>query len=1485
MRKILLTIFFVLPLLGLQLFAAPIAPPKLADVGINVAVKGGVRNPLREMPHGVLACGKNNFFYYGIWHSQQGDAYKLKVGAATELVGYTGTSTKIKGSGTEVVTGSSNAFFVLTDASGKVQWAISSDDGNFDDLVATVSGDRIYVLAAIKPVWRGTQREANDHVLAKWSTAPNTYAIEENFAIDNHDNFIAPTYIYVIELDLSGKILRTYKPLEDAQPAISKGDLYFFPYHLLVRDQKLFLHGKIRAEVTQNHVTRQFGIRYGEGALKELGGEKRGKHILATIDLSKETPFITELAYVADQEKISSFAFDDIYQTSDALYFAMTCTSRGNPFVEDISFLGKTLIKSGEKGGFFLLKTDLELKNIGWIQRLPAGTNAKALTSYGDKLYVSGSYDKEAMWGTTKLTYDIDGNNQAFWGTVNIADGSLDKAQYVQAGYAEGDGIAVTKKHVYWQFIHKLADFGSYDTNSDILFGDGKQYKLKDTYSDEDEIPQQVALAVYDRTTNELQAFSEAFISKTYLSLPTGMPNRTGVGGPVLNASRSALFTLVQSGNGLASTLKNIKLYDEAFVTPQSEGYGNFCAFYGILDLPMPPATLTLKASAEYTLKASYQENNETKTISTADGDKTIVLTEGTLFTLDVTLADPQKAYRVLYDPQKCEAVSAKKYKLLGDATIELRLFTPRKLLINNPAEPKNTLQVFVNDQKQDKLDQVQLAPEDEIRLEIAAPGYIPTIAVDGATLIVDNRYKVTGDKDVTFTITYVKDPAQWYTITYEATLEPAGQFVALDAESERIVSGAQYPVGSSISCVLTAIPFGYVPEIEVVGLEVKDQTVDKRTYWNNYTYTYVLKGNASIKAKLKKDDSAWYILTFTPQGTDANGKPYQLKVYAITPEVLTPIAPSDKFPAGTPFFCDFETEDGALPNLVVTGATLTTADVLKKYGAFVYELQTDASITISGWETKLVPLTITILQGSNLGTVTVTNIKDGTKVEDGGNLLYASIYEVEITPNAGCELAGDPTIKGLRFIGEKKYRVVATDNVKITFSFKKLLYLLDVVVDGKASLPTDLIELTAKKGSKTIVPGKTQLTYDTKIELKGKIAEKYENTYWIKQTDVENLEAVTGEEGFYLVKGTPKILFKVESLHTLTLIPNPKTTYTVTCSSKGETKSVKVEQTQLTVEVDDKSQVKVQVDVPAKHILQGITPGIAKKTTEPNTYTFDATENYSVSVEIEALVYFDLNVSCAENGKLQLTYSEAHPVQLGEYTEAIEGNKKFTIEKGTRLQLKALPNPHYKVASFVVGQNQGFPQEGSIELNATTDIKLTFEQITYVVTAISVRGKGTLTLTTIDRTENIALKQGDKVNEGEKLKITYEADPNFDPKPETLKVVGLQAEGDAYVVTGAVLVSMDFVPKDTPPVATIDDTLLAQLVVAPNPFSTMLRISNVAEEGMRYKLFDAQGRVLLSGTLPEGDAILSTETLSSGLYLLQIQMPDGATKHWRVVK
>ena len=82
-----------------------------------------------------------------------------------------------------------------------------------------------------------------------------------------------------------------------------------------------------------------------------------------------------------------------------------------------------------------------------------------------------------------------------------------------------------------------------------------------------------------------------------------------------------------------------------------------------------------------------------------------------------------------------------------------------------------------------------------------------------------------------------------------------------------------------------------------------------------------------------------------------------------------------------------------------------------------------------------------------------------------------------------------------------------------------------------------------------------------------------------------------------------------------------------------------------------------------------------------------------------------------------------------------------------------------------------------------------------------------------------------------------------------------------------------------------VEDAALASVQVAPNPFSTLLRISSDELQNATYKLLNASGVVVRSGNFESHEVTIETSDLASGLYLLHITTENGATKVVRVVK
>ncbi|MGP1460272.1 MAG: BspA family leucine-rich repeat surface protein [Bacteroides sp.] len=82
-----------------------------------------------------------------------------------------------------------------------------------------------------------------------------------------------------------------------------------------------------------------------------------------------------------------------------------------------------------------------------------------------------------------------------------------------------------------------------------------------------------------------------------------------------------------------------------------------------------------------------------------------------------------------------------------------------------------------------------------------------------------------------------------------------------------------------------------------------------------------------------------------------------------------------------------------------------------------------------------------------------------------------------------------------------------------------------------------------------------------------------------------------------------------------------------------------------------------------------------------------------------------------------------------------------------------------------------------------------------------------------------------------------------------------------------------------------VEDALLADIVVAPNPFSTQLHVENPAGVMGRYELVNASGVVVRSGVLAGTDLFIDTATLPAGIYFVRLEAQNGATKSVKVIK
>ncbi|MGP1460151.1 MAG: BspA family leucine-rich repeat surface protein [Bacteroides sp.] len=85
-------------------------------------------------------------------------------------------------------------------------------------------------------------------------------------------------------------------------------------------------------------------------------------------------------------------------------------------------------------------------------------------------------------------------------------------------------------------------------------------------------------------------------------------------------------------------------------------------------------------------------------------------------------------------------------------------------------------------------------------------------------------------------------------------------------------------------------------------------------------------------------------------------------------------------------------------------------------------------------------------------------------------------------------------------------------------------------------------------------------------------------------------------------------------------------------------------------------------------------------------------------------------------------------------------------------------------------------------------------------------------------------------------------------------------------------------------PGTAVEDAVLAGISVAPNPFTSQLRIVNPEGIVARYTLVNTLGGVVRSGVL-SGTEVVDTEALPAGLYFVRVIGQNGATRVLRVVK
>ena len=136
----------------------------------------------------------------------------------------------------------------------------------------------------------------------------------------------------------------------------------------------------------------------------------------------------------------------------------------------------------------------------------------------------------------------------------------------------------------------------------------------------------------------------------------------------------------------------------------------------------------------------------------------------------------------------------------------------------------------------------------------------------------------------------------------------------------------------------------------------------------------------------------------------------------------------------------------------------------------------------------------------------------------------------------------------------------------------------------------------------------------------------------------------------------------------------------------------------------------------------------------------------------------------------------------------------------------------------------------------------------------------------TVNKTEGVS---------GDKLTIEAPVNPNTEERSAELTFT---LADDPSVKKVVITVKQQGTP------AAVESVTFTGITVAPNPFTTQLRIKNEAQIVGRYVLVTISGTVIRTGVLEGAEIVIHTADLSAGAYLLRL-LVGKETKTLRVVK
>ena len=231
--------------------------------------------------------------------------------------------------------------------------------------------------------------------------------------------------------------------------------------------------------------------------------------------------------------------------------------------------------------------------------------------------------------------------------------------------------------------------------------------------------------------------------------------------------------------------------------------------------------------------------------------------------------------------------------------------------------------------------------------------------------------------------------------------------------------------------------------------------------------------------------------------------------------------------------------------------------------------------------------------------------------------------------------------------------------------------------------------------------------------------------------------------------------------------------------------------------------------------------------------------------------------------------------------TLAIEGYTTETLQRvpeNTVLTVLTTHEAGYQLKHLLVNQQ---PLVGNkFTVTADTEVTALFKKQTFAITAQVKDGLGGFVA--LSGAENFA-----EVEAGTELTVVTMPAKGYLLAEVQVNGTALPKGTMTFTVTGKSTVTVLFEKKEdkaSEPQA-VEDALLAGIVVAPNPFTTQLRIVNPEGVAGHYEVVNLMGSVLRSGLLDTNELVVDTEALPSGLYFVRLEAQGNAQKTVKLLK